>query len=210
MTRITIVRHGETEWNKSMQLQGHTDSPLTEIGIKQAEQLAETIKNRNYDLLISSDLNRAKRTAKIINKHLNLNIEINKELRERAFGIMEGLTRKEVEIKYKDTFRAYMTRTSDFNIRNGESLKVFSARVIKAINEIAEKYCNKNILIISHGGVLDCIIRYIFNIKLDVERKFSIYNTSVNSIIIDNGKWFLEEWGNIEHLKTISPLNEFN
>jgi probable phosphoglycerate mutase len=210
MTRITIVRHGETEWNKSMQLQGHTDSPLTEIGLKQAEQLAETIKNRDFNLLISSDLNRALQTAKIINRHLMLNIELNKELRERAFGIMEGLTRKEVEIKYKDTFQAYMTRKADFNIRNGESLIVFSNRVINAINEIIKKHHNKNILIVSHGGVLDCIIRYIFKIDLDAERMFTIYNTSVNTITIDNGKWFLEEWGNIEHLKKIKSLNEFN
>lgn len=210
MTKITIVRHGETEWNRTMQLQGHTDSPLTKTGILQAEQLAESIKKRPFDILISSDLGRALQTAKIINKHLNLNIELNSGLRERAFGIMEGLTRKEIEYRFKDTFKAYANRKSDYNIQNGESLIAFSERVINTVNEIAEKYRNKKLLIVAHGGVLDCIIRYIFKIDLDLERGFTVYNTSVNTISIGNNKWILEEWGNIEHIITENAINEFN
>ncbi len=200
-TKITIIRHGETEWNKLMQLQGHQDSPLTVRGIEQAEQLAETIKNRQFDILISSDLGRAKHTARIINKYLQLKTIEDKSLRERAFGIMEGLTREEVKLNFKEVFDAYMNRDYNYPIPCGESLQFFFDRVIEGISTIAKAYKGKNVLLVAHGGVLDCIIRKIFNIELHVERSFSIYNTSVNTISVKGTEWVLEEWGNIEHLK---------
>lgn len=209
-TKITIVRHGETEWNKTMQLQGHKDSPLTEKGLAQAELLAETIKARKFDVLITSDLGRAIHTAQIINRNLKLNIIIDRNLRERAFGIMEGLTREEISVKYKDVYEAYMQRMIGFEIPEGESLAEFNSRILDAFQQIARTYKNKSVLMVAHGGVLDSAIRRVFNLKLGSDRPFSLFNTSVNSISIDGDRWILEEWGNIEHLHSSSVLNEIN
>jgi probable phosphoglycerate mutase len=209
-TKITIVRHGETEWNKTMQLQGHKDSPLTEKGLVQAEMLAETIKSRKFDILITSDLGRAIHTAQIINKNLKLNITIDRNLRERAFGIMEGLTREEINLKYKDVLEGYMQRVASYEIPEGESLIQFNNRIVEAFQQIARTYKNKSVLMVAHGGVLDCVIRKIFNMELNTDRPFSIFNTSVNTITIDGDRWILEEWGNTEHLQQQSVLNEIN
>lgn len=210
MTKITIIRHGETEWNKKMQLQGFTDSPLTNKGIRQAELLADEIKWRKFDQIISSDLYRAEHTAQIINKNFNLEITKNKGLRERSFGIMEGLTREEIEQQYADTYNAYIKRKATYEIPEGESLIRFYNRVIRTITSISQQFEGKQILIVAHGGVLDCVIRFIFRLDLNDTRNFTIYNTSVNSFIIENNNWILEEWGNINHLKKEKTLKEFN
>ncbi|MBN1182085.1 MAG: histidine phosphatase family protein [Bacteroidales bacterium] len=208
--RITIVRHGETVWNKSFQLQGHQDSPLTESGIKQAELLSGTINSRNFDCIVSSDLPRAIKTAEILNKNLKLDITYNSGLRERAFGVMEGLKREVIKEKYPEVYNAYMQRDAEFQIPNGESLVQFNARVIQTFDELNKKYKHKHILVIAHGGVLDCVIRHIFRLKPDDLRCFSVYNTSVNTIKIENSVWILEEWGNMEHMQGAKVLNEFN
>jgi probable phosphoglycerate mutase len=209
-TIITIVRHGETEWNRAMQLQGQQDSALTEIGVEQARQLSERIKYRKFDVMVSSDLLRAKHTASILNKHLNLKIIENRSLRERSFGIMEGMTREEIRDTHREVYDAYMSRKSSYQIPNGESLIQFNNRVIEAIENLAETFRGKKILIVSHGGVLDCVMRKIFNVKLDDERRFSLYNTSVNTVAIEEKYWTLEEWGNLEHMNQTVVLNELN
>lgn len=209
-TKITIVRHGETEWNKTLQLQGHSDSPLTEKGLAQAELLSDTIKSRKFDILITSDLGRAIHTAQIINKNLKLNIIIERNLRERAFGIMEGLTREEICIKHKDVYDAYMQRMVTFEIPEGESLAEFNTRILEAFQHIARTHKNKSILMVAHGGVLDCVIRRIFKLELGTDRPFSLFNTSVNTISIEGDRWILQEWGNMEHLQQMVVLNENN
>jgi probable phosphoglycerate mutase len=91
-TEITIVRHGETTWNVEKRIQGHSNSKLTENGVLQAELVGNALAKRQFNVLISSDLERAAETAKIINKTLLLPHEYNPNLRERSFGIMEGKT----------------------------------------------------------------------------------------------------------------------
>ena len=207
-TRITIVRHGETEWNKALKLQGHLDSPLTEMGVKQAELLAETIQYKTYDVCYSSDAGRALHTAKIINEHLRLEIIKSDQLRERAFGFIEGQKREALERDHPEALKAFLERDPDFSVKDGESLKQFSKRIITEIDRIAKENTGKRILLIAHGGVLDCIIRRVFGIGLQQKRCFTIFNTSVNTITIHNCEWVLEEWGNVEHLHQHKALDE--
>ncbi|HBH48196.1 MAG TPA: histidine phosphatase family protein [Bacteroidales bacterium] len=209
-TKITIVRHGETKWNVAMKLQGHQDSALTKNGIRQAEQVSHALKDRRFDVIYSSDLNRALKTAQTINTHFNLEIKSDPNLRERAFGVMEGLTREEIAEKYPDLFHIYMHRNSIEPVPGGESLIEFSERVIKAIETIVSVNSEKEILVVAHGGVLDCIIRKIFNMQPHERRSFTLQNSSINKISIENGKWILQEWGNIDHLNSNSVLNEIN
>lgn len=209
-TRITIVRHGETEMNIAFILQGHLDSPLTENGVEQAVLLAETIKNKKFDFFYSSDLGRAMHTANIINKHLQYDIIENETLRERAFGVMEGMSLKDAQLECPEVYNAYITRHPSFEVPKGESLDKFSARIMDELNRLAQKHTGKHLLIVAHGGVLDCVIRTVFNIKLGEKRAFTIRNTSVNTFTAKDQNWILEEWGNVEHLQRTVALNESN
>lgn len=209
-TLITVVRHAETEWNVAMRLQGIQDSALTPKGIRQVELLAETLVNQEYDILISSDLGRAVKTAQIIAKKINLSINKDPSLRERNFGIMEGLTREQISKKYPDVLSSYSKRKETYQVENGESLREFNKRVLSGLANIVSLNEGKNLLIVSHGGVLDCIIRKIFDYPLSASRSFSIYNTSINVFSIAEGKWTLEQWGIVNHLHAMEKLNEFN
>jgi probable phosphoglycerate mutase len=198
-TKIWLVRHGETQWNVALRLQGMKDSKLTQNGLRQAEMVARTLQTQKFNLLISSDLGRAIRTADIINKYHGLPVRENKAMRERNFGIMEGLTREEIRLKFPDVFNGYMERKDSYDIPEGESLTAFYHRVIQGLNSIVEQHEGTDILIVSHGGVLDCIMRYIFNYPLSSPRRFSIYNGSISTFSVSDKGWFLEQWGNTDH-----------
>jgi probable phosphoglycerate mutase len=205
-TRLTIVRHGETDWNVAKRLQGQQDSELTRNGLSQAETVSKTLSRFFFDALISSDLGRAVKTTGIINQKHNLPILTNPNLRERNFGIMEGLTREQIQSNYPEVFNGYMERKDSYIIPEGESLVAFYNRVMKGLQNLAEMYEGKDILIVTHGGVLDCVMRKIFNYPLSAPRRFSIYNASINIMTITGDEWFLEQWGNIDstNMKSIS------
>jgi probable phosphoglycerate mutase len=123
---------------------------------------------------------------------------------------MEGLTREEISEKYPDVLKSYYQRKEDYKVENGESLKVFNKRVVQGLEKIIHSNEGKSILIVSHGGVLDCLIRKVFNYPLSSSRCFSIYNTSINVFTVLDKKWSLEQWGIVDHLQKIGKLGEFN
>lgn len=92
MTTIYLVRHGETNWNAEKRMQGQTDIPLNDKGEQQATLCGAALKPEDYDVVISSQLQRAKRTAEIINQYLGLPFEVMEDFAERHFGDAEGLT----------------------------------------------------------------------------------------------------------------------
>jgi 2,3-bisphosphoglycerate-dependent phosphoglycerate mutase len=197
-TSLTLIRHGETEWNVAMRLQGMKNSNLTEKGLDQARMAGQALMKRTYDVLISSDLERAVKTAEILNAYHHLPVEQNKLLRERNFGVMEGLTREQIMAKYPATYHEYMNRNDVGQIPEGESLVEFHGRVTGAMNSIVKEHTGKRILIVTHGGVLDCMMRMIFDYPLSAPRRFSIFNASINDFVFEDGHWYLETWGNID------------
>lgn len=207
MTKLTIVRHGETEWNKIGKQQGHLDSPLTKNGIIQAKAIAGFIDN-DFDFIISSDLGRAIETAKIIAEKIKKEIIKEKGLRERNLGILHGLTMKEFQENFPEEFKKLISYSPDYKIPEGESIKERFERTISALNKLVNKYSGKNLLIVCHGGNLDSIFRYTLNIPLNKRRNFSLINASINKFIYDNG-WKILSWGETGHLKGLVALDDF-
>jgi probable phosphoglycerate mutase len=198
-TTLTVVRHGETEWNIAMRLQGMQNSNLTERGLEQARQTASALRARKFDVLISSDLERALQTAALINIYHKLPIEKSYSIRERNFGVMEGMTREEIQEKFPETFQGYMLRKDTYQIPEGESLVQFYQRITEGLEQIVTQNKGKSVLLITHGGVLDCMMRMIFDYPLSSPRRFSIYNASINVFSVRNNEWQLDTWGNIDH-----------
>lgn len=208
-TLITVVRHGETEWNVAMRLQGNQDSPLTTNGRLQIEKVAMALKNRSFDLLLSSDLGRAIETAMEINTFHQLEITGMKEFRERSFGVMEGLNLKQIRERHPDVHTGYTTRSVEFQIPEGESLVQFSERVVEGFKVLVKQFEGKRILLIAHGGVLDCLFRMVFGLSLGTSRSFSVYNAAINTFSNEDNQWKLEEWGNIDHfIGVLNPRDE--
>jgi len=208
ITRLIIVRHGETEWNLESRFQGHLDSRLSKLGIRQAKAIAKALSGSTYDVIYSSDLERARHTAEIIAAGLNMEVRTEAELREINMGLMQGLKRDEFILKYPEVIKNFHADPL-YIIPGGESKQQFSDRIMKALLNITGKHLYQTILLVAHGGVLDIAIRHTLNIPVGNKRNFSIYNASINRFIIDDGEWKLETWGDISHLSGIAVIDDY-
>ncbi|OYY48181.1 MAG: histidine phosphatase family protein, partial [Polynucleobacter sp. 24-46-87] len=130
-TRFCLIRHGETSWNTERRLQGHTDTPLNSRGEIQARQMAQALKNANlsFDILYSSDLQRAVNTANAIEQLFGVQATIDSALRERHFGVLQGLNIEQAPIAHPAIWQAHITRELDHDLAGGESILQFAARV---------------------------------------------------------------------------------
>lgn len=152
--KIFITRHGQTEWNALGRLQGRKDIELNEVGREQALITGAKIKNEKIDIIITSPLKRARETAEIINKQFNVKIVENDRLMERCYGDFEGITKiKLKEMKKKDLrIDDACNYIKNISIYNMETMQDLCARIYEFLDEITQKYKNKNILLVTHGG----------------------------------------------------------
>lgn len=208
-TVIYIVRHGETIYNQKGLLQGHLDSPLSSVGIDQMERAADILMNVKCEFIICSDLGRAVQSAQIVAKKSNLPIFSEPRLRERNLGIAQGLTSSEFADKYPLEYEKFNRGDQDYIIPGGESIIQRFTRSINCLQEIAEKYEGKKIIVITHGGVLDGVFRKITGIPLTSKRYFSLLNASVSTIEIFNKEWKLLNWGFTSHLSDVTTTKDW-
>lgn len=209
VTHLYIVRHGETEWNRKGLLQGQLDSPLSELGLQQAKALQNYFRSIRYDTLVCSDLNRAVRTAEIIDADKNSAIVKDCRLRERNLGVAQGLTTSDFASKYPDEYKGFSQGNENFQIRDGESIRQRFERSISCILECSERFAGKSVVIVTHGGVLDSIFRYIVEMPLTKQRTFSLFNASVNVIQVQDSSWNIMTWGYVDHLKQLGSADDW-
>ena len=207
-TRFIILRHGETEWNVASRIQGHTDSELTLLGWKQAAALGRRMEGETFDVLISSDLGRAYNTADSVATRTGHEIVSDPRLRERSFGVAEGLTYGELDHQYPDAFSRVRETDPDFVIPGGESRREFQARVKVAFESLAAEYDGKRVAIVCHGGVLAALYRVMNDIAVGAPHPIPIANASYNAVAFDGTTWTVEVWGDIGHLDAGALLEE--
>ncbi|MFD2045679.1 histidine phosphatase family protein [Ornithinibacillus salinisoli] len=191
MTSICLIRHGETNWNAAGRIQGKTDIPLNEKGIEQAENCGASLHPSDYDVLISSPLKRAKNTAEIINKYLNLPILEIKEFQERSFGDAEGLTIEERKLRFPDG-----------QYPNQEEREAFSQRVMGAIEEVKRRFPDKRVLVVAHGAVINQILSILSNGEIG-SGKTKLMNTCISNIHFHEEQWCIKNYNQIDHLAKI-------
>lgn len=160
--RFFYVRHGQTDWNLAKKMQGgQTERPLNETGIHQAEETRKILEGKKFDLVIVSPMKRAKQTANIIIDNRNVPVITDERLRERKLGELEGnpITEQcEEEIWDCKLNKSY---------KNGESVLDFEKRVLEFIEEAKEKYKDKTVLIVAHGGVAKVFKKYLYGTPKD-------------------------------------------
>ena len=199
-TRICLVRHGETEWNTERRIQGQIDIGLNETGLRQAAATGSRLTTAGIAALYSSDLKRAWVTAQAIGKALGLTPQPVPELRERHYGIFEGLTYDEARDTHPEGYAAFEGRNADYDFTNGESLKAMFARVTGKLQALAATHRGQAVAVVVHGGVLDIVNRYVRGNPLEMPRDFLIPNAGINWIAAVDGKWSIETWGETAHL----------
>ena len=207
-TEVILIRHGETEWNLSGRWQGHADSPLSTRGIEQAEALGQRMLKETLDCFYSSDLERARHTSRLVGGPSEWNPEFMESLRERDLGVLEGLTTEEMKVKYPQVYESFRNEGPEYQVPGGESFKQFYERCSGALEEVAMRNPGRKIGLVTHGGFLGAIFRYVLNIPLDAERNFVLLNCSLNRLEKTESGWNLVSWGDVAHLEGLDSLDD--
>jgi len=199
---IYIVRHGETEHNINGIAQGHTDSPLTPDGIKQAKDLAIIFKDINFDSVFSSDLYRAYRTAEIVTSGKK-NIRKSELLRERNYGKYDGGPSRLFKEENLEMFELLKTlpRMEKRKVKFApgiESDEEIINRLITFINETVSKKKKNTLLVVTHGGIMRAFLNYL-NWNGDIDLKAgAIQNTGYIKLTTDGSSFLIDEVVGVE------------
>ncbi len=200
MTEMILIRHGETAWNRERRMQGQTDTPLSDIGRAQAEAVGQRMAQHSFTALYSSDLSRAYETAAAISRASGRDIRRDPALRERTFGIFEGLTYPEMTQRYPEEHARFSQRDPDYAVPGGESPRQFFDRSLACLNAIANAHHDECVVVVTHGMILDTLYRAARNMSLSEKRDAPLYNASLNTFRRDGGAWVEMSWGDITHL----------
>lgn len=183
MLHLILVRHGETEWNVQRRYQGQSDVPLSALGRKQAERVAERLASQKIDAIFASDLKRAWETAQIIVRKNGLQVMPEPRLRELKFGVLEGLTFDEAQEQYPEMINAWL---EDFNRppQGGETIELFNARVVSLLNDLKAKHDEQVVLLVGHGGSLSEILRVVLGLSREKRWYLEMENASLSEVLI--------------------------
>lgn len=177
---LHVIRHGETDYNIHLRYAGSTDVPLNNKGIKQAEDIAKILAEIKFDVIVSSPLKRALKTAQIIKQfHNNTPLIIMNEFAERCVGVYEGLTREEAQSNYPDLWSRQCTSKLDDAPTNGETINQVDTRISIGIDKLKEQYADNTVLLVCHGFVSRAINRQIDNISFDKMHNFTLENCQI-------------------------------
>lgn len=200
-TRLCLVRHGETAWNAEHRVQGQLDVPLNALGLAQALAVAKVLGAERYDAIYSSDLSRAQRTAQPTASLLSLQILSDKDLRERHYGIFERLTYAEVKQRYPQDYARFEAREPEYDFRSGEGLRAFHERSMACLRRIAAAHAGGEVLVFTHGGVLDNLYREATGMSISAPRDFRIPNCGINRVAARADGWQILAWAEESHLE---------
>ncbi len=164
MTKIIIARHGETEWNVNEIFRGRQNVRLNKLGIKQAEQLGNHMKNESVQAIYSSPLKRAIDTATYVAKHHGLDVNVTSELTDFNYGVWEGLTRQEVSDKYRGLYEQWLKEPHLVKIPGGESLEQVRDRARSLVDRVVLKN-NDTVVLVSHRVVIKVLTCSMLNLE---------------------------------------------
>ncbi len=156
-TYVVIIRHGQSEGNAAGRFGGHTDTPLSPRGRKQAEATARALASEKFDAIYSSDLPRAIETASPLAKLTGVPLQTTEALRERSVGVMEGLTFEEAAEQHPEQYQALLRRDFEHVLAGGESYRQTLDRASRLLDEVIEQHQGGRIALFAHTGTI-CIL----------------------------------------------------
>lgn len=206
--KMIIVRHGEAQWNLQDRAMGQLDSPLTPNGIRQAYALGDRLRRLSFTTLYTSDLGRAAQTVNIIASICDKKVIFNSGLRERNFGIFQGLTLSEMQEKFPQERQDFEQNDFEYIVPEGESLKQLRQRSFQILTAIAQLHLGETVVVVTHGGILMCFFEEVLGIIHKKPLPFKQDNANFCVFEYVNGRWILMTWNNISHLENINSLKD--
>ncbi len=203
VTALILIRHGETAWNRERRMQGQTNTSLSDLGRAQAAAVGQRLARHPFEALYSSDLQRAWDTAAAIARESGRKIISEPRLRERTFGILEGLTHAEMAQRHPAEHAQFELRDPDYAVPGGESPRQFFQRSLGCLEDIAAAHAGECVVVVTHGLVLDTLYRAARNMPLEVKREAPLLNASLNTFERSAAGWTEITWGDVEHLAEV-------
>ncbi len=197
MTRLILIRHGVTEWNKEKRYCGHRDIGLSKEGKSQVKLLSNRLNALRFDKVYCSNRKRAMQTARILFKQAR--IIPDRGLREINFGVLEGLKHEEIMKKYAGAYREWLKDLFKNIIPKAEPMNVFKKRVENALWNITRSNSGKTIAVVCHGGVIGIFVNGILKNKNFWRCVPS--PASVTTVEYEKGKPILKKFNDTAHLK---------
>jgi len=189
MTRIILIRHGETTWNIEGRYQGQEDTPLSERGLKQGQLLAEGLRNIPIDRCIASPLQRAYQTCKFCADLHKLPVTTDNRLLEIAHGSWEGVLAKDIAAQYPQEFAQWHTAPHLVQMPGGENLEDVRRRARAAIDDYVTQYPEQTILVAAHDAVNKAIICDLLGLGMEHFWQIKQDNTCINVLEHHAGEW---------------------
>ncbi|HHU32284.1 MAG: histidine phosphatase family protein [Zhaonellaceae bacterium] len=200
MTEIILVRHGQTIWNESGKYQGHTDIPLSVIGIEQTYKVQKRLAKEVINVFYASDLQRAYETGRIIAEPHQKEVLVEKELREINFGEWEGLAYNEIMEKYRDIATKFYQDPTLVCIPGGESCRELIERCGSILLKIVEKHPDECVLIASHGGTIRAMIIAAMGWDMSCFWRLRLDNTAICRLEYYDNNAILKSYNDTAHL----------
>lgn len=192
MTRIVLIRHGETEWNRLERFQGRADVPLNQEGLEQAERLAQRLKEVPLTKIYTSSLMRARKTAEIVNDYHGVEVVPQEGLTEVDHGHWTGMFKSQVMERDGERYKTWLTRPDTLVMPEGESLADVCRRSVRAIEEIIENNRGETVLVCSHDAVNKVLLCHFLGLELCSFWKFKQGNGCINIIdVLDRNNFMI-------------------
>ncbi|MCL6596032.1 MAG: histidine phosphatase family protein [Firmicutes bacterium] len=158
MALLYLVRHGETTWNREGRFQGQADAPLSDLGREQASRVAERLRATGLGVVVASDLSRARDTAQAVAEAAGVPLVLEPAFRELSFGLWQGSTRAEIEARFGDALRAYLSDPDHGRAEGGESFAEAMVRVRSAADRLLRERREERMAWVMHGGSIRALL----------------------------------------------------
>ncbi len=209
-TRLFLIRHGQTKWNKKKIIQGALDIPLNQEGIQQAKAAAKRMSEHYpFDVLFSSPAERALKTAQMINGKSSREILVNPDLKEVDFGSLTSHTLDNLEpeqTEYIQKFNHFISTNRELGtirpeLPQGELIVNIEGRIHSFINKILSQYSGQKIAVVSHGGLLKCMVTSLSGVSLRNYIPYWVENASISIV---------DFYGHIPIIRVLNDTNHLD
>jgi probable phosphoglycerate mutase len=208
MTRIILVRHGQTEWNRVERFRGRADVPLNETGLAQAKATGQRVASDaslseewQPVAIYSSPLSRAVKTAEAIAQHFNLLVQVHPGIADIDYGQWQGLTPDEVKARWPEIHHAWYNAPHTARIPGGETLQDLRARGMAAVNELAARHAGQTFVMVGHTVINRIILLGVLGLGNDHFWRLKQDTCAINVFEADGGEFTLASLNDTCHLR---------
>jgi broad specificity phosphatase PhoE len=199
MTRLVLVRHGETEGQSSVRYHGRSDVPLSALGREQMLRVRAALARERFDAVYASTLSRSVEAARIV-ACMETGITRVAGFDEIDFGEWEGLTAAEIRARDPEHYARWLSSRGDFQYPGGESVGAFRQRVVRALHEVLAQAPPGHLLFAVHKGIIRSVLSELLQLDEPQRRRLTVSLASIHTIGRANRGWQAEVLDRTDHL----------